>query len=110
MNANDIKAIKNRYQKKYERNWYNYQSSGERRYEREYQHAEDIVDICSRALNADMEHSQLLSIRGDMSQFSSEAMQILREESLSPRVEKLLRNIKASGLMSGLITDPYGRE
>lgn len=83
-------------EKIYNRNFQNYQSSGERRYERAYENAEDLMDIYRLALNAVDEHEKYLHLKGNVSQLGAEAVRVLHDESVEPEpAKRILRNLVA---------------
>lgn len=93
----------------YERNYMNYQQSGERRYERAYQNAEDLIDICTLALGSVDEHTKLLHLRSSICEVGYKAMCLLNNDSFLTdlaETEKLLRNLRALAKGEG-VRDPY---
>lgn len=93
----------------YERNYMNYQQSGERRYERAYQNAEDLIDICTLALGGVDEHTKLLHLKSSIVQIGADAIKLLHDKAFltDPHgVEKLLRNLRTLAKNEG-VRDPY---
>ena len=93
----------------YERNYMNYQQSGERRYERAYQNAEDLIDICTLALGRVDEHTKLLHLRSSICEVGYKAMCLLNNDSFltnPAETEKLLYNLRALAKGEG-VQDPY---
>ena len=93
----------------YDRNYSNYQQSGERRYERAYQNAEDLIDICTLALGGVDEHTKLIHLRSSICEVGYKAMCLLNNNSFltdHTETEKLLRNLRALAKNEG-VRDPY---
>lgn len=93
----------------YERNYMNYQQSGERRYERAYQNAEDLIDICTLALGGVDEHTKLIHLHSSIVQIGYDAIRLLHDNAFltDPHgVEKLLRNLRTLAKGEG-VCDPY---
>lgn len=67
MTAESIQKLIERYQKISDRNYRNYQQTGDSRYDREYRHAEDILDVATQALASADEHVTLTHIKADFS-------------------------------------------
>lgn len=93
----------------FKRNFMNYQQSGERRYERAYQNAEDLIDICTLALGGVDEHMKLLHLHGSIVQIGYDAIKLLHDEAFlgDPQgVERILKNLRALAKGEG-VRDPY---
>ena len=93
----------------FERNFMNYQHSGERRYERAYQKAEDLIVICTLALVGGDEHTKLLHLRSSIVQIGYDAIKLLHDKAFlnDPRgTEKVLKALRALAKGEG-IRDPY---
>ena len=104
-----IKKIIKSQKRIYERNYMNYQESGERRYERAYQNAEDLIDICTLALGGVDEHTKLLHLRSSVCEIGYKAMCLLNNNSFLTdltETEKLLRNLRTLAKGEG-VRDPY---
>ena len=92
-----------------ERNYMNYQQSGERRYERAYQNAEDLIDICTLALGGADEHTKLLHLRSSIIQIGYDAIKLLHDKAFlsDPQgVERILKELRALAKGEG-VRDPY---
>ena len=93
----------------YERNYMNYQQSGERRYERAYQNAEDLIDICTLALGGVDEHTKLLHLRSSIIQIGADAIKLLHDKAFlsDPQgVERILKELRTLAKGEG-VQDPY---
>ena len=93
----------------HDRNFDNYQQTGERRYERAYQNAEDLIDICTLALGGVDEHTKLIHLKGSIIQIGVDAIKLLHDKAFltDPHgVEKLLRNLRVLAKGEG-VRDPY---
>ena len=93
----------------YERNYMNYQQSGERRYERAYQNAEDLIDICTLALGGVDEHTKLLHLRSSIIQIGADAIKLLHDKAFlsDPHgVERILKELRTLAKGEG-VQDPY---
>lgn len=73
MDSKTLKKLIERYQQKADTAYRNYQESGVARYDREYRNNEDIAEALRMALNANDEHTQLISIRSDLAQLAAAA-------------------------------------
>lgn len=92
-----------------DRNFDNYQQSGERRYERAYQNAEDLIDICTLALGGVDEHTKLMHLRGSIIQIGADAIKLLHDKAFlgDPQgVERILKELRALAKGEG-VRDPY---
>lgn len=92
-----------------DRNFRNYQESGESRYYRAHQKAEDIIGICNLALGGADEHSRYINMRVNLCQIGTEAMRLLHDNEFlndPHHTAQLLRNIKAIAKSEG-VKDPY---
>ena len=82
---------------------------GERRYERAYQNAEDLIDICTLALGGVDEHTKLLHLRSSICEVGYKAICLLNNDRFLTdlaETEKLLRNLRALAKGEG-VQDPY---
>lgn len=73
MTKEQIKAYIEKKQKIVDKNYQNYQETGERRYERNYQQAEDEIEIANMALSAADDHMKAISYKVELIQFAAEA-------------------------------------
>lgn len=93
----------------HDRNFDNYQQTGERRYERAYQNAEDLIDICTLALGGVDEHTKLIHLKSSIVQIGYDAIKLLRDKAFlsDPQgVERILKNLRALAKGEG-VRDPY---
>ena len=92
----------------HDRNFDNYQQSGERRYERAYQNAEDLIDICTLALGGVDDHTKLLHLRSSIIQIGVDAIRLLHDKAFlndPDGVERLLKNLRSLAKGEG-VWDP----
>ena len=73
MDVKRIEKLMKKYEDKAEMCYRNYQDSGCARYDRERRNAEDLAEALRISLNADKEHSQLISLRADLAELASKA-------------------------------------
>lgn len=93
----------------YERNYMNYQQSGERRYERAYQNAEDLIDICTLALSGVDEHTKLLHLKSSIIRIGADAIKLLHDKAFlsDPEgTERILKELRTLAKGEG-VRDPY---
>lgn len=93
----------------HDRNFDNYQQSGERRYERAYQNAEDLIDICTLALSGVDEHTKLMHLRSSIVQIGVDAIRLLHDNAFlndPAGVERILKELRTLAKGEG-IRDPY---
>ena len=93
----------------FDRNYDNYQQSGERRYERAYQNAEDLIDICTLALGGVDEHTKLIHLKSSIVQIGADAIRLLHDKAFlndPDGVERLLKNLRSLAKGEG-VRDPY---
>lgn len=104
-----IKKIIESQKRIHDRNFDNYQQTGERRYERAYQNAEDLIDICTLALGGVDEHTKLIHLRSSICEVGYKAMCLLNNDSFltdPTETKKLLNNLRALAKGEG-VRDPY---
>lgn len=104
-----IKKIIESQKRIHDRNFDNYQQTGERRYERAYQNAEDLIDICTLALGGVDEHTKLMHLRSSIIQIGYDAIKLLHDKAFlnDPQgVERILKNLRALAKSEG-VRDPY---
>ena len=104
MDAKALKKLIDRYQQKADTAYRNYQESGVSRYDREYRNNEDLADALRVALNANDEHTQLISIRSDLATLAGAAEQAVHHHDIS-EVTSVLNNLIAVASTYGV----YGR-
>lgn len=93
----------------HDRNFDNYQQSGERRYERAYQNAEDLIDICTLALSGVDEHTKLMHLRSSIIQIGADAIRLLHDKAFlndPSGTERILKELRALAKSEG-VRDPY---
>ena len=88
-----------KYQKKADEQFQNYQETGMRRYEKAYEDAQDLADTLTMARNASDDHAQLMSLRSHVVFLATKARQIENPG----EAEGLLKEILAVARLYGLI-------
>ena len=96
MDTKALKKLINRYQQKAD--------AAYRRYDREYRNNEDLADALRVALNANDEHTQLISIRSDLATLAGAAEQAVHHHDIS-EATSVLNNLIAVASTYGV----YGR-
>lgn len=91
----DLEKLIERYDKKAETAYRNYQETGMGRYDTERRNAEDLADAMRAAYNAADEHQALVSLRSQVVWWAGEADGLLLREDLPWAVESMLRDIVA---------------
>lgn len=94
MDSKALKKLIDRYQQKADAAYRNYQESGVSRYDREYRNNEDLADALRMALNANDEHTQLISIRSDLAALAGAAEQAMHHHDID-EATKVLNNLVA---------------
>lgn len=92
-----------------DRNFRNFQDSGESRYDRAYRKADELIDLATMALNVADIKSKEVSYRSAICDFGTQAMDILHYgiDSDPNAVEALLRSIKAYATMMNIVRDKW---
>lgn len=86
-----------------DRKYMAYQETGNPRYLREHERAEDLIQIASQALSAADDHTALAAIKAELGVICSKASILLHQPG---EPEKLLREIVAIGKIYGF-RDPW---
>lgn len=100
MNKNTLDALIEKYEKKAEQNFRNYQETGLRRYEKAYEDAQDLADTLRMARSAHDDHTELVHWRGQISVLASKAKRAKEPE----QMEKVLKELISTARMHGLTT------
>lgn len=102
MDRERLQELSERYHKKADRAYRSYQDSGIQKYYRDYENADEMVDIISLALNALDEHRELISLRSSFSMCAEKARVALISQD-AREIEGACKEIRAIGRMQGLI-------
>ena len=89
-----------------DRNYRNYQETGDPRYERTYHKADALIEIAQQALAAADDHAAVINHRTELSDWGYRAFKLLhawREED----AVQLIKDIAATAKLRGLAKDPY---
>ena len=107
MTKDAIEKLIDQQQRISDRNYMNYQQTGEGRYLRAHERAEDLIDIARIALNAHDDHTKMINYRCELGQLGSEACEVLHHgvQADLEGAENVLRNLRAVAVGSGIITD-----
>jgi hypothetical protein len=106
MDKKTIEAIRNKHQAIADRNFENYQMSGEPRYLRTNERESDLVDICNLALNAADTATSYGHLKADFADYANQAGAILYSYD-QDQAKQLLRNIYRHAVAIGLIADKW---
>lgn len=79
MNQQRIEKLCDQYRKKADRNFRNYQETGEPRYERESRNAEEIADALSVALDHADEHDKYICLKIEVADLAHKAEDLLHD-------------------------------
>lgn len=90
----DLEKLIERYDKKAETAFRNYQETGMGRYDTECRNAEDMAEALRAAYNAAAEHETLISLRAQIILWASQADDLVRQL-FPPAVESMLLDIVA---------------
>ena len=101
MTKDEIIKLMNQQEKIYERNYRNYQDTGISRYERVYQKADDIADLCRRVLNTADEHDALLDLRSVLMEYGSKAIRLSHAWDEKEAYE-MIKNLAAASRLRGV--------
>ena len=82
MTKDEINKFINHQQKVSDRNYQNYQQSGEQRYYRAYDRAEELIGLASQALSAADDHQMVISLRADLSALGTMAFDAVHSQDI----------------------------
>lgn len=88
MDKQRIEQLANKFRKKAENAYNNYQETGISRYAREYRNAEDIADALQVALNASDEHTAFINLRADIGRLAARADNVRRNVGVTPQAQE----------------------
>ena len=101
MDAKKLKKLIDRYQDKADKAYRDYQESGVTRYDREYRNNEDLADALRTALNANDEHTKLISIRSDLATLAGAAERAVHHHDISEATSVLNNLIAVASIYGG---------
>lgn len=97
MDAARIKKIRDSKERARQRQWQNYQSTGDDNYYRKMNGYEDIVTICNQALSAAEDHQKAQNLKFDIIDFAKEAADLIHHDpNIDADIKNLLKNIMAT--------------
>ena len=105
MTKKELEKLEMRYRAKAERAYMRYQETGIQRYCNEWRNAEDIADALLMAINAADEHSELIHMKGNLSQLAQKAQDAINGSEADK--DRVLKEIVCFGLMKKLIMEGW---
>lgn len=112
MDKKTIETIRDKHQAIADRNFENYQMSGEPRYLRTHDRESDLVDICNLALDAADTAMRCGNLKSDLCDFAYTAENIVHsdgdETDKQEQAMQLVERIYKYGIVFGLIRDVWG--
>ena len=114
MNHKQLEEFISKKQKVSDRNFQAFQESGVPRYMYAYQKAEELIDIARQALSAADDHQKAGTSSFYISQWGAKALELVNRKDLgreerAAEMEQLIRDIRSTAIMLGLVRDPYGK-
>ncbi len=106
MDKKTLEALAERYQKRADHAFENYQETGIKRYDTERNNMEDLADALRMAANAADEHAEYTNMRGSLAGFVNAAQNIKCTTDQDDRVklvDKLVEDLLAYGRMHSWI-------
>lgn len=106
MDKKTLEALAERYQKRADRAFENYQETGIKRYDTERNNMEDLADALRMAANAADERMECVNMRGSLAGFVADAQNIhyeTDEETREELVYKLVKSLLDYGRRQGWI-------
>lgn len=102
MDAERIKKIRDSKEKARQRQWQNYQATGDDNFYRKMSGYEDIVTICDQALSAADDHQKALNLNLDIIEFARQAADLIHHNpGIDKEVKNLLEDIMATAKRNG---------
>lgn len=105
MTKKELEKLEVRYRAKAERAYMRYQETGIQRYANEWRNAEDISDALLMAINAADEHTELIHMRGNLSQLVQKAQDAINGSEADK--DRVLKDIVCFGVMKKLIMEGW---
>lgn len=99
INAEKLDLMIQKYEKTAEKQFQNYQETGLRRYEREYENAQDLADTLRMARDATDDHTKMLNYQSTIAIWGSRAQSIKDPA----EAEQLIKDIASAARIYGLI-------
>lgn len=105
MTKTELAALAEKYQKKADTAYENYQETGTTRYDRERRINEDLAEAMRMAANASDEHASLIHLRGTLSTLAGKASDIgyMTEGQKAKSLESLRKELLSLARLEGLI-------
>lgn len=104
MNQKELEALAEKYQKKADTAYQNYQETGTTRYDRERRINEELAEALRMAANAADDHAKLIHMRATVTDLAAEAEHIgnMPEDRKATALEALRKNLLAAARLEGL--------
>ena len=99
MNTERVAKLCEQYRKKADRNFRNYQETGEPRYERESRNAEEIADALSVAMDHADEHDKYICLKIEVADLAHKAEDLLHDGDRSKYGDQLQKLISLAESM-----------
>ena len=106
MTKSEIEKFIDRQQRISDRNYRNYQETGDPRYERTYHKADDLIEIAQQALSAADDHQENITYHSELSDWGSRALELQRKWN-EREAFQLIKDIAAVAKLRGLAWDRY---
>ena len=103
MTKKELEKLEVRYRMKANRAYLKYQESGIQRYCNEWRNSEDIADALLMAINAADEHTELIHMKGNLSQLAQKAQDAINGSKADK--DSVLEDIVCFGVMKKLIME-----
>lgn len=108
MTKAEIQAFIDQQDRKADKNYGSYQETGDRRYLRAYEQAEDLAELARRALNAADEHEDYIWLRASVAELCLRAeLAMTTNDSFGGVIRDLLAVGRAHGVYS-MKGEPHG--
>ena len=107
MTKEKIEKFIDRQQKVYDRNYRNFQETGEPRYDYAANRVEDMIDLARMALNAADDHQMVGICRAELSEWGNRALELTRDLNHwdEAKAMQLLKTIASTAKSRGLVWD-----
>ena len=109
MTKSEIEKFINRKQKVYDRNFRNFQETGDPHYDYAAHQAENLIDLARQALNAADDHQMAGVYRSEVAEWGNRALEITRDLKYwdETKALQLLKDIASVAKSRGLIWDRW---
>ena len=101
MDTERIQAIRDSKEKARERQFENYQSTGEEKYYKAYHSYEEIVDICDIALSKNNYRQESGNLKGSFIRYANDASKLIHMAWDEDKAKRLLKELIAEAKIYG---------